>query len=232
MKKCAVLWLFLAPFLWAQDKKKAIETGFLVINGVYNSELIAPLDILQHSVYRKNNTYFRTFLVSPEGKPIKTAEGLTINTDYSFANCPELDVLLIPSTMTSMDKDLKEGAYISWVRKMVDKASVVITLCDGAFPLAHTGRLDGLNATTYPGDQEALAKRYKKIKIHRDVWFVQDGKFITSVGGARSYEPALYLAHVWFGEDYAKSLARGLVIDWDLKIIPHKTFNPLPKRPR
>lgn len=206
-----------------------INTAFLVIDGVYNSELIAPLDILQHSVYRKQKPHFNTFLVSPDGKPVKTAEKLTIEVDYSFKTCPKIDVLVIPSTVTSMDKDLKPGPYIAWVKEQVSLAKVVITLCDGAFPLGQTGVLNGLNATTYPGDQEAFAKMFPEIKVHRDVWFVADDKYITSVGGAKSYEPALYLAHHWFGEAYAKSLARGLVIDWDLSKIPHKQFKPLPK---
>ena len=224
----------LCSIIPAQDTKDRtpIDTAFVVINGVFNSELIAPLDILQHSIYRKQKTYFRTYIVSPDGKPIKTAEGQTIHADYSFANCPKPQVLVIPSTQTSMDKDLEPGPYLKWVRKHVKSAAAVITLCDGAFPLGFTGALDGLNATTYPGDQEAFAKKYPKIKVHRDVWFVHHGKYITSVGGAKSYEPALYLAHLWFGQDYAQSLATGLVIDWDLTKIPHKTFGKAPKRPR
>jgi len=211
--------------------REKIETGFVVVNGVYNSELMAPFDILQHSIYRDNNLYFHCFIVSPDGKPIKTAEGLTIHADYSFANAPALDVLVIPSTETSMTSDLLPGPYMDWVTRQVAAAKVVITLCDGAFPLAKTGALDGLNATTFPGDQDALAAGHKAVTVHRDVWFVHEGKFITSVGGAKSYEPALYLADRWFGHDYATRLAGGLVIDWDLAKIPHKTFGPFPPAP-
>lgn len=218
--------------LFAGDPaKKPLQTGFLVIDGVFNSELMAPFDILQHSAYRDRDTYFRCFLVSPEGKPIKTAEGLTIHTDFSFASCPRLDVLVIPSTLTSMKQDLQDGPYMNWVRQKVDEARVVITLCDGAFPLANTGKLNGLHATTFPGDQERLAEMFPEIKVLRDPWFVQDAKFITSVGGARSYEPALYLAQQWFDLAYAQRLAQGLVIDWTPAKIPHKTFDPLPGRP-
>ena len=209
-----------------------LQTGFLVINGVYNTELTAPLDILQHSVFREDKQYFRTFLVSPDGKPIKTVEGLTIQADYSFANCPKLDVLVIPSTETSMNKDLEDGPYKSFVAARVDEAAVVITLCDGAFALGGSGRLDGRHATTFPGDQQRFAEAFPKIQVHRDSLFVHHDKFITSVGGARSFEPALFLAHHWFGEAYAKSLAGGLVIEWDLARIAHKSFGKLPPRPR
>jgi len=210
------------------EEPAPLQTGFVVIDGVFNSELIAPFDILEHSRYRKQRPIFRCFIVSPDGKPVRTAEGLVISADYSFENCPALDVLVIPSTETSMSKDLEAGPYMNWIRARVDQARVVITLCDGAFPLAQTGRLDGKHATTFPGDQQVFAERFDKIKVHREVWFVQDGKFITSVGGAKSYEPALYLAHMWFSQTYAKSLAGGLVIDWDLTKIPHRAFGNLP----
>jgi transcriptional regulator GlxA family with amidase domain len=222
------LLILLAGPVTAREK---IETGFVVLDGVFNSELMAPFDILQHSIYRKNDRYFRCFIISPDGKPIKTAEGLTIHADYSFENAPALDVLVIPSTETSMSSDLAPGRYMDWVTRKVAEAKIVITLCDGAFPLAQTGMLDGLNATTFPGDQKAFATKYKAVIVHRDVWFVHEGKFITSVGGAKSYEPALYLAEHWFDHAYAARLARGLVIDWDLAKIPHKTFGPFPPSP-
>lgn len=128
-----------------------------------------------------------------------------------------------------MGKDLENEAYMSWIKRAVDHAKAVITLCDGAFPLAATGALDGLHATTYPGDQQAFAEKFPEIQVNREVWFVHEGKFITSVGGARSYEPALFLAHHWYGEEVAKRLARGLVIDWDLTKIPHAMHGDFPK---
>lgn len=224
-----VLVVLLTVASFAQEK---ISTAFVVIDGVYNSELTAPFDILEHSRYHSPKHFFRCFVVSPDGKPVKTAEGLRIEADYSFANCPPVEVLVIPSTETSMKEDLQNQRYMEWVSAKVDEATVVMTLCDGAFPLGETGRLNGLNATTFPGDQEAFAKMFPKVKVHRDVLFVQDGKYITSVGGARSFEPAIFLAHQWFGEKVAKGLARGLVIDWDLATFPHKAFGKLPPLPK
>ncbi|CAM2066899.1 DJ-1/PfpI family protein [Sulfidibacter corallicola] len=213
-------------------KGKTMTAVFVVVDGVYNTELTAPYDILQHTVYHSPAHYFRCVLVSPDGKPVTSAEGMRIEVDYSFANCPTPDVLIIPSTEHSMSRDLEDGPYMRWVRKQVPMAKVVMTLCDGAFPLAHTGVLKGMHATTYPGDQAKFAESYPDITVHREVWFVHHDKYITSVGGAKSFEPALYLAHRWFGEKAARGLARGLVIDWDLTKIPHKSFGTLPAKPK
>ncbi|MEL6638295.1 MAG: glutamine amidotransferase, partial [Bacteroidota bacterium] len=55
----------------------------------------------------------------------------------------------------------------------------------------------------------------------REVLFVHDGRFITSAGGAKSFEAALYLCEHLYGKTVAQQLAEGLVIDWDLTTVPH-----------
>ena len=55
-----------------------LTAGFVGIETVYNSELIAPYDVLQHSVFRDSVNYIKTFIVSPDGQPFTTFEGITI----------------------------------------------------------------------------------------------------------------------------------------------------------
>ena len=62
---------------------------------------------------------------------------------------------------------------------------------------------------------------FPDLDIRKDVLFVHDGKYITSAGGAKSFEAALYLSEYLYGKDIAQSLAGGLVIDWDLNKVPH-----------
>jgi transcriptional regulator GlxA family with amidase domain len=54
------------------------------------------------------------------------------------------------------------------------------------------------------------------VDILDGVSFVHDGPAITSVGGAKSFDPALYLCEVLYGRKAAMGIAGGLVIDWDL----------------
>ena len=197
------------------------NAGFVCVEKVYNSELMAPFDVLQHSIYRDSSNYIRCFIVTPDGKPFLTSEGIRITPDYAFAAAPRLDILLLPSTETSMSSDLENAAFMNWLKSAVQRAEYVITLCDGAFPLAATGALNGRTATTFPGDREEFAKRFPQIKVRFDVNFVVDGKYITSVGGAASYEPALYLMEALYSREHAVRTGKGLVLDWDLQKVPH-----------
>jgi transcriptional regulator GlxA family with amidase domain len=198
-----------------------LNAGFVCVDKVFNSELMAPYDILQHTVFRDPENYVRCFIVTPDGEPFVTFEGIRITPDYSFANSPSIDILIIPSTETSMTADIKNAELISWLTLKTKAASHVITVCDGAFPLAATGALDGRVATTFPGDRDKFAEMFPKIDVRYDVRFVADGNLITSVGGARSYEPALYLVEKLYSSENAKRVAKGLVLDWDLDDIPH-----------
>ncbi len=95
--------------------------------------------------------------------------------------------------------------------------------CDGAFPLAQSGILDSVVSTTFPTDIEKYRNMFPNLNVKDSVWFVHDGKYITSSGGAKSFEAALYLCEMLYGKEITKSLAKGLVIDWDLENVPHLT---------
>lgn len=212
----------------AEEKKpsRIRRALFVAVDGVYNSELMAPYDVLQHSIFRDSNDYIETAVVSPEGKSFKTFEGLTIGAHYSFENAPKADILVIPSAEGSMDKDLRDEKLINWLKKAVAEAEWVITVCDGAFPLAQTGALDGRVATTFPADRAKLREMFPKIEVRDDVRIVVDGKFITSVGGGMSYEPAFWLIEKLYGPENAAASAKGLVWPWDSKTVPTLVVEP------
>ncbi len=193
----------------------ALVVGFLVVDGVYNSELTAPYDIFHHVPYHALPG-MEVLTVGPDRTPIETFEGLHIIPDYGYDDAPPLDVLVVPSAEHSMDSDLDDEALLAYVRLAGGRAEVVLSLCDGAFVLAAAGLLDGLASTTFPSDVEAYRRRFPHLDVRDGVSFVHDGKAITSVGGAPSFEAALYLVERLYGAKIARGVAAGLVIDWDL----------------
>ena len=61
---------------------------------------------------------------------------------------------------------------------------------------------------------------FPQLAVLENVLFVHDGKFITSAGGAKSFEAALYLTELLYGKKVADGVAGGLVIDWDVRKVP------------
>lgn len=190
-----------------------LQVGFLVVEGVYNTELTAPYDIFHHTRFR-GEPHMEVFTVSPDGGPITTFEGLKLTPDYGFDDAPPIDVLVVPSGEHNMGSDLEDETLIEWVRTTGEQALFIVSLCDGAFVLAEAGLLDTAVSTTFPGDQDAFAERYPHIDLRRGVSFVHHGKALTSEGGARSFDVSMYLVHHLYGETWARDVGRGMVIDW------------------
>jgi transcriptional regulator GlxA family with amidase domain len=205
----------------APPHPRELAVGFLIVDGVYNTELTAPFDIFQHTIFH-TDPGMRVFTVGLSLDPVRTFEGLRLLPDYTLTSAPPIDVLVVPSAEHSMDTDLENAELINWVRTTGLRAGHILSLCDGAFVLARAGLLDGRAATTFPADIERLDELFgETVDVRRGVSFVHHGAVLTSVGGARSFDAPMYLCELLYGEEVARGIGRGLVIDWDADEIEH-----------
>ncbi len=199
------------------------NVAFLIMEGTYNTEFTAPYDIFQHTQFREKIKAMNTFTVANTREHITTFEGVRILPDFDYTrdSLPPIDILVVPSAEHHLDTDLRDTVMLEFVKQASAQAEYVTSHCDGAFVLAKAGLLNNVVSTTFPSDIMQYKEMFPHLQVKDSVWFVHDGKFITSAGGARSFEAALYLCEVLYGKEIANSLAGGLVIDWDLKEVPH-----------
>ena len=203
------------------------NVGFLIMEGVYNTELTAPYDIFQHTIFRKNIKAMNVFTVANTDDAVTSFEGMRILPDFNYLKdeIPQIDILVVPSAEHHLDTDLEDEQMIAFVKKVDETALYITSHCDGAFVLAKAGVLNGSVSTTFPSDIDAMRNMFPTLDIRKDFLFVHDGKYITSAGGAKSFEAALYLCEHLYGKEIAQSLAGGLVIDWNLDEVPHLIIN-------
>lgn len=201
---------------------RELNAAFLIVDGVYNSELVAPMDVLHHTVFHTDPA-IKVFTVAERHETVTSFEGLKIIPDYAFStdSLPPIDILIVPSAEHSMDSDLKNKTLTEFVRSTGNSALYIMSLCDGAFVLANAGLLDPYESTTFPGDIQRFKQTYPHLTVHEGVSFVHDRKAITSAGGAKSYDPALFLVELLYGKKVADGIAKGLVIDWQLNEVKH-----------
>jgi transcriptional regulator GlxA family with amidase domain len=205
------------------------NVAFLIMDGTFNTELTAPYDIYQHTKFREGIKPMNVFTVANTLEAITTFEGLRILPDFNYLEdeLPFIDILVIPSAEHNLDSDLEDSKMIEFVKRISKDARFITSHCDGAFVLAKAGVLDGLVSTTFPADIEAMRKMFPQLDIRDETLFVHDKNVITSAGGAKSFEASLYLCELLYGKEVANQIAQGMVIDWNLKAVPHTVIGAM-----
>ncbi|WP_394428416.1 GlxA family transcriptional regulator [Streptomyces sp. SGAir0957] len=84
----------------------------------------------------------------------------------------------------------------------------IASICAGTFPLAATGLLDGLRATTHWIAADLLAATYPKVEVDADVLYVDNGQILTSAGAAAGLDLCLHMIRRDYGSAVAADAAR------------------------
>lgn len=187
-------------------KPNAENVGIVVFDGLFITELTAPFDVYKHTGDEMN-----VFTVGRSMAPYQTYCGLALVPDYSFENCPRIDVLVVPSGIHSVDEDLEDDAFIAFIRERAKQATWVTSHCWGAFSLAQAGVLEGRSCMTFPTSIDQLQAAYPKVRTRKDSRFVVDGNLVTSGGGLAAYEAAVWIVEQMYGAELAQKVADGMV---------------------
>ena len=182
-----------------------VRVGIVLFDGVEIIDFAGPYEVF-------GTAGFGVVTLSPDGKPVKTAMGLTVTPDASFADAPPFDVLLVPGGDTGDAQ--KDPRILDFIRQRTESSHYVLSVCTGAFIMANSGILDGLKATTFNPSIASLAKRFPKVDVIKDVRWADNGKVITSAGLSSGIDAALHVVARVRGTDQARTVAMHLEYDW------------------
>lgn len=95
------------------------------------------------------------------------------------------------------------------------KGALIVSICEGAEPVARTGLLDGRTATTHWFAHDRLSQRYPKVRWVKNTRYVVDGPVMSSSGVSASVPVTLQLLEILEGQETARATATGLGLgDW------------------
>jgi transcriptional regulator GlxA family with amidase domain len=100
----------------------------------------------------------------------------------------------------------------AWIREAWMRGTTICSVCTGAFLLAESGILDGLDCATHYADVDVLQRRYPNIRVRQGVLFVESGHIFTSAGIASGIDLAIHLIGRRYGQKLAFEVAQYLVI--------------------
>ncbi|MEL4356808.1 MULTISPECIES: GlxA family transcriptional regulator [unclassified Luteococcus] len=181
------------------------DVGLLVFDGVTLLDVSGPAEVFSRA------RGFRLSYLSADGGHVTTGCGMTLATTLPMAECPALDVLVVPGSDDLPHRDW-DPTLLAAARLGVERARLVASVCTGAFVLAELGLLEGRRATTHWREAQLLARRYPGVQVEPDVLHVHDGRFVTSAGISAGIDLALYLVELQRGAAAAREIARDLVV--------------------
>ena len=160
--------------------------------------------------------FFEVFTIAEHRGPIKSGEGPSTHADYTFAEAPPYDILLVPGGFGTREA-VKNDTFLGRLRAASEKAAVTATVCTGSALLARTGLMDGRSATSNKIAWDWVVQQGPKVLWKRKARWVDDGNLITSSGVSAGTDMALALIARLHGRDMAVSAARNMEYLWHEK---------------
>ena len=161
--------------------------GFLIFPGLEELDLVGPWEMV--SLWGKSLQGPETRLMVAESrKPVICANGMALNPHVTFAECPQLDYLLVPGGEGTRQQ-MNNEALLRFVAEQAKGCQAVLSVCTGSLILHRAGLLAGKRATTHWSAFSRLAE-LGNVEVRQER-FVRDGNIWTAAGVSAGIDLAL-----------------------------------------
>lgn len=188
------------------------QIGIVIFDDVEVLDFCGPFEVF--SVTRLNQERgleeippFNVSLVAEKKDPVITRGGMRVLPDYTLAQCPRLDVLLVPGGFGTR-REMNNEPMIAWIAERAKQAEVVASVCTGSLMLGKARLLEGRRATTHWMVLDYLQDLFPQTTVERGLHFVEDGNIFTSAGVSAGIDLSLVIVSRLLGEEIARMTAK------------------------
>jgi cyclohexyl-isocyanide hydratase len=180
-----------------------LRSGMLLFPNLTQLDLTGPYEVLTRLPGAE------TRLVSKNLDPVRSEQGLAILPDTTFADCPPLDLVLVPGG-PGINPLLEDSEVLAFLRCAAAKARYVVGVCTGSLVLGAAGLLRGRRAGTHWMSRELLTA-FGATPVAERV--VVDGNIFTGGGVTAGIDVALAVAAEIGGRPAAEAIQLGIEYD-------------------
>lgn len=156
---------------------------------------------------------FKIITVSDEAGPVASTPGPRSVADYSYADCPPVDLILLPGGFGTV-AELKNENLLHFLRERSRSAKFTMSVCSGSAILARAGLLDGRRATSNKQLFKLATAQSDKVEWVEHARWVEDGPFITASGVSAGTDMALAVIAHLRGTEHAQQIADFTEYQW------------------
>ena len=146
--------------------------------------------------------------------PVRSAQGVSALAEFSFANAPALDIMMVPGG-NGTRVQLNNPAYIKFLQDMDKTTTLTTSVCTGSALLAKAGLLKGRRATSNKTYFSLAVEQDPSVNWAKSARWVEDGKYVTSSGVSAGTDMALGVLAKLYGKPATQMLAHTLEYVWN-----------------
>ena len=208
----------------------AVEGGlYSNITALCDAFFIA--DLWHRKVTGTGSQFFKTRVITMDGRPVEACGGFTITPDCSINDIARSDYIIISPQMphlTAMPDGLDR--LRQRLETLMAEGAVVATVCTGSFLLAEMGLLDDRRATTNLQFARMFRKRYPRVILESSQMLVKTGNIITTGAVTAVYNLILHMIRDLSSPELATIVSKALLIDDSRQDqTPYALFSPAKK---
>lgn len=194
--------------LAADDKPVKRTVGVVLFPGFEMLDACGPMEI-----WGNLGAQLTLVTVAKSAGPVSTAQGVAVVAQHSFADCPKLDLVLVPGGF-GVKRVLKDEETLGWLRERAAQCEITMSVCNGASLLAAAGLLEGRPATTNKAYWKMATKPGPNVKWVPQARWVDDGNRVTSSGVSAGIDMTLHVVSRLYGLPAAERMADEIEHEW------------------
>ncbi|MGF7156014.1 DJ-1/PfpI family protein [Novosphingobium gossypii] len=157
---------------------------------------------------------YQIVMISQTGAPVTSSQGVSTNVAYSFANAPQMEIIMVPGGGGTRS-EVNNPAMLDFLRRQDRWTEWTTSVCTGAAVLAKAGVLDARRATTNKRAYPWATSQSAKVQWQGRARWVVDGKYVTSSGVSAGTDMALALVEKLYDRKMAERIADGAEYTWN-----------------
>lgn len=199
-----------------------LKAGILLFDSVNELDFIGPYEVLANSDYLLRVPMFPGIDISPDRldvqliaknvQPLTCEKGLFVRPTMAIADCPALDILVVPGG-SGVDTVMADEETLEWIRDIANGCTWVTSVCNGVFILAAAGLTHGKRVTTHWAALEMLKETKLTGPVLDGFQYVRDGNLVTSAGVSAGIDMALWVAGQVTTPERARLIQRTMQYD-------------------
>jgi len=187
--------------------------AILLFDEIEVLDFAGPFEVFAVTDELSDHKFFRVVTVAPEKRAIRARNGLSVNPDHDFADCPRPNLLIVPGGFGTRAL-LNDSRALNWIRSVSATAEIVASVCTGSLLLGRAGLLEGLRATTHHECFGLLREHAPRATVVETDRFTDNGRILTAAGISAGIDLSLHLITRLHGPETAAQTARYMEYHW------------------